>query len=141
MKPTLLIADGDPELRDLYRSFLAERGYAVETSSDGLDCLTKLRQRAPAAFVLDLELHWGGGDGVLGWLREECPAHRIPVILTATAGGPQGLAKFTEPPVVDYLSKPFTLTALLERVRSAVATNVQEKPSYSNRVRSEIFIG
>jgi DNA-binding response OmpR family regulator len=141
MKPMLLIADGDPELCDLYRRFLAERGYDVETSSDGLDCLTKLRQLAPAAFVLDLELQWGGGDGVLGWLREECPAHGIPVILTATAGYPQGFADFIEPPVVEYLPKPFTLTALLERVRSAVAASAQGKPAYRHRVCSDIFIG
>jgi hypothetical protein len=43
----------------------------VETASDGLDCLKKLRRATPAALVLDLKLHWGGGDGVLAWLRED----------------------------------------------------------------------
>jgi DNA-binding response OmpR family regulator len=138
MKQTLLIADGDAELCDLYRRFLAERGYEVETSSNGLDCLRKLRQLTPAAFVLDLELHWGGGDGVLAWLREESPTHGIPVILTATAGFPQGFAGISEPPVVECLPKPFTLAALLERVRSAVATSLRPNP---NRVCSELFIG
>ena len=56
MKQTLLIADGDAELCDLYRRFLAERGYEVGSSSNGLDCLRKLRQVTPAALVLDLEL-------------------------------------------------------------------------------------
>lgn len=44
-------------------------------------------------------------------------------------------------PVVDCLSKPFTLTSLLERLRLAVATNAQVKPLNSNRVFSEVFIG
>ena len=59
MKQTLLIADGDTELRDLYQQFLTDRGYDVETGSDGPDCLMKLRRLTPDAIVLDLELRWG----------------------------------------------------------------------------------
>ena len=114
MNQTLLIADGDAELCDDYRRVLTERGYEVETSSGGLDCLRKLRQMTPAALVLNLELFWGGGDGVLAWLREENPKHEIPVILTATTGCLQDFAGLIEPPVVDYLPKPFTLTALTQ---------------------------
>lgn len=44
MNQTVLIADSDAELCELYRCFLTERGYEVETSSDGLDCMRKLRQ-------------------------------------------------------------------------------------------------
>jgi DNA-binding NtrC family response regulator len=138
---TLLIADGDAELCDLYRQFLTKRGYEVETSSDGLNCLRKLRQVTPAAIVLDLELRWGGGDGILAWLREEYPAHGIPVILTATVGYPQAFASFNEPPVVDYLPKPFGLTTLLEKVRSAVAEKIQREPSNRHRACPERFIG
>jgi hypothetical protein len=42
MKPMLLIADGDAELCGAFETFLVERGYEVETASDGLDCLAKL---------------------------------------------------------------------------------------------------
>ena len=114
MNQTLLIADGDAELCDDYRRVLTERGYEVETSSGGLDCLRKLRQKTPAALVLNLELFWGGGDGVLAWLREENPKHEIPVILTATTAYPQNFAELIEPPVVDCLLKPLALTALVQ---------------------------
>ena len=56
MRQSLLIADADVELCDLYGRFLTELGYEVATSSDGLDCLQKLRQVTPAALVLDLDL-------------------------------------------------------------------------------------
>jgi DNA-binding response OmpR family regulator len=138
---TLLIADGDAELCDLYRQYLSKHGYEVETSSHGLDCLRKLRQVTPAALVLDLELRWGGGNGILAWLREENPAHGIPIILTAPAGYPQAFASFIEPHVVDYLSKPFALPALLERVRSAVAGKMTREPSNKHCVYPELFIG
>jgi len=134
MKQRLLIADRDAERCEVYRRFLTERGYEVEISTDGLDCLAKLRQVTPAVLVLDLELLWGGGDGVLAWLREESPAPRIPVLLTATAAGPPDMAEINEPPVVDYLPKPFALAGLLERIRSAVAKQGRREPSNRDRL-------
>ena len=143
MKPRLLIADRDAELCEAFRRFLTERGYEVETSTDGLDCLAKLRQVTPAVLVLDLELFWGGGDGVLAWLRAEHSASKIPVLLTATAAAPPDMAELNEPPVVEYLPKPFALTALLESVRSAVTRSGRREPSNLNRVPRyfEHFIG
>jgi DNA-binding response OmpR family regulator len=120
---TVLIAQGDAEMCDLYRQFLTKHGYHVETSSDGLDCMKKLRVWTPAVLVLDLELRWGG-DGILAWLREENPAHGLPVILTARAGYPQAFLSFIEPPVVDHIPNLFALTVLLEKVRSAVAEKI-----------------
>jgi len=143
MKPTLLIADGDAELCDLYQRYITGRGYEVETASDGLECVAKLRQATPAAMLLDLELRWGGGDGVLAWLREDRAAPQVPVILMATAGCSPDAFKDIEPPVVQVLPKPFTLTALLMSVRAAVARNARTPPFNGDRasVRSELFIG
>jgi DNA-binding response OmpR family regulator len=141
MKQRLLVADRDAELCEVFQRFLTEWGYQVETSTDGLDCLAKLRLVRPAVLVLDLELLWGGGDGVLAWLREQSPAPRIPVLLTATAAASPYMAEFNEASAVDYLSKPFTLTALLASVRSAVARSGRREPSNPNHVCSEFFIG
>jgi DNA-binding response OmpR family regulator len=119
MRPTLLIADSDAELCDIYQRFLGREGYDVAVASDGLACLEKLRRVRPAALVLDLGLRWGGSDGVLAWLREEGAG--VAVVLTATGGYPPGLAEDVAPPVVRLLRKPFALTALLETVRAAAA--------------------
>jgi len=138
---TLLIADGDAKLCDLYRQCLTKHGYEVETSSDGLDCLRKLRHVTPVVLVLDLELRWGGCDGILAWLREEDPAHGVPVILTATGGYSRAFARFLEPPVVDYIPKPFALTTLLETVRSAIADKIAREPANRHRVCPELVVG
>jgi DNA-binding response OmpR family regulator len=141
MKRIVLVAEGDTELCDVYRTFLTGRGHEVETATDGLDCLEKLRRLNPAVLVLDLDLRWGGGDGVLAWLRER-PSPWLPVVLTATAGCPDGVAKFLEPPVVDYLPKPFTLKALLASVRSALAGGQEAARKASDASAfPEMFIG
>jgi DNA-binding response OmpR family regulator len=132
MKPTLLIAEGDSDLRDIYRRFLAERGYDVQTAVDGLDCLDKMRRRMPAVLVLDRELLWGGAEGVLAWLREQDGTAAVPVVLTATAGCPQASAGQLRLPVVNCLAKPFTLAALAESVRTAGAGSSREEPVYAD---------
>jgi DNA-binding NtrC family response regulator len=141
MKPTLLIAEGDAELRDVFRRLFTQRGYEVETASDGLDCLVKLRRQVPVMLVLDQELRWGGG--VLAWLRQEGATSGVPVVLTATAGCPPHGTEDIDPPVVKFLPKPFTLTALLESVRAAVAYDAgKESPNLQDAAAcSEHFIG
>jgi DNA-binding NtrC family response regulator len=144
MKPILLVAEGDPELREIYRRFFAVCSYDVQTAADVLECLEKLRRRVPAVLVLDQALHWGGGDGFLAWLREQSAASEVPVVLTGTSGYPLGVAEDIEPPVVKFLLKPFALTALLEIVGEAVATKERRQPSKSSPDRaapcSELFI-
>jgi DNA-binding response OmpR family regulator len=119
MKPRLLIAEGNAEWSQVYARFFAASGFDVETASNGLECMKKIRHTRPAVLLLDLQLHWGGADGVVARLREEKHWHRIPVVLTTTANSVQSYAGLLEPPVVRCLEKPFPLTALLDSVRSA----------------------
>jgi DNA-binding response OmpR family regulator len=89
MNQTLLIAEGDAELCDVYRRFFARQGFDVETASDALDCVEKLRRVPPAVLVLDWELRWGGGDGVLAWLTP-CASFTRRVCPVAWANGRRG---------------------------------------------------
>lgn len=143
MKPTVLIADGDTELCEIYQSFLTERGYEVEIAQNGLDCLMKLRAARPTLLVLEQELHWGGGDGVLAWLREQDGASELPVVLITTGGTSAPGAPDLRPPVVKFLPKPFSLTDLLHSVRTAVAKRKDEEPHNVDYDApcSEFFIG
>jgi chemosensory pili system protein ChpA (sensor histidine kinase/response regulator) len=130
MKPALLIVEGDATLCAIYQKYLTDHGYEVETARDGLSCLAKLRQAMPAVLVLDRELHWGGGDGVLAWLREQSLPSEVPVVLTSTGVGSLDGAIDIKPPVVKFLPKPFTLTELLNSVRAAVAKQEDKESFY-----------
>ena len=143
MKPMLLIADNDAGLREIYQRFLFRQGYVVETAADGLECVEKLRRLMPEVLVLGRELHWGGGDGVLAWLREQPGLARASVVLTATVGCPADAFGPVRPPVVTFLPKPFQLTALLESVRAALAESQRDERYYLNRTSAypELYIG
>lgn len=135
--PTVLFADGDCDLRDIFVEFLTSRGMQVDTAGDGLECVAKLRAGAPDLLILDTELLWGGGDGVVDWLRRERPNGSIPVILTATAG----VAPIIESPVIAVLPKPFALAPLLEKVSEAMAARSIESTQPVRSGRSETYYG
>jgi DNA-binding NtrC family response regulator len=118
MAPAVLIADTDRDLCDLYRHFFFHHGWRVQTSGEALECLAQLRQCLPHLLILDLHLPWGGGDGLLAVMRDDSSLARVPVVLTSTEASAETISRLVSPPVVRALWKPFSLTALLDIVRS-----------------------
>ena len=119
MVATILIADADPGLCDLYRRFFSHHGWPVQTAGGGLECLAHLRQRLPRLVILDFSLPWGGPDGVLAVMRDDPRLCQLPVILTSTSASCDIPAALASPPVVRALWKPFPLQILLEIARGA----------------------
>lgn len=113
----LLIADSDPWLRERSRRYFADRGYQVEVAADALGCLDAIRRVPPDVLVLEQQLHWGGGEGVLAVLREDRCRWPESVILTTSDCGE--LLPRPEPLVAAVLRKPFCMAALGEAVRRA----------------------
>lgn len=83
--PTVLIAVANFDQQAQFHDLLPGN-FVVEVASNGLECIARLRQLAPELLVLDLDLPWGGGDGVLAYLAEE-PSLRPKWILIVA--GPQ----------------------------------------------------
>jgi CheY-like chemotaxis protein len=69
MKPRLLIADGDGELRDVFRRFFSGTGFDVATAGVGRECLEQFRQFLPDVLVVEREMLWGSGDGMVDAVR------------------------------------------------------------------------
>ena len=82
--PTVLFTDADRGSREVYAWLLSSYGFEVETAGDGLKCLANLCRIVPDLLILDLELPWGGGDGVRAVLREAPRLLPSRVVLTSS---------------------------------------------------------
>ena len=120
MKLEVLVADQDVELAQLYCRFLADHELTAAAASSGLECLGMVRQWNPRVLVLDHELPWGDGEGVLACLREDSLS--LPVILTTWKTSATFARQLIVPPVVVCLRKFFPLPALLDNIRTCLPT-------------------
>jgi DNA-binding NtrC family response regulator len=79
----ILVADDDPDARELFTRWLRAEGYQVRAVADGLACLREVRAQPPDLVVLDLKMPpgtWGGYE-TLGKLHEADPT--LPVIIVS----------------------------------------------------------
>jgi DNA-binding response OmpR family regulator len=120
MKPRLLATDSDPLLLGIYRTYFPRFGFDVVTAGDGLQCVRLLREFAPDALILSLELLWGGGDGVLSCFRDGGRMRPLPVVLTINGLDPAKADRLLAPPVVKMLEKPFRLRDLRASVEAGL---------------------
>lgn len=77
----VLIADREPVVRESCRRILLAHGYDVATAADGLQCIEQLLSISPDLLVLDPEIPWGGGAGVLSRLQEQAPLKLVTVVI------------------------------------------------------------
>jgi len=114
--PWLLIADDNPEIRALLTDALGERGYHVETASNGSDAVQMLDSavEAPAAVVLDVVMPHVGGLDVLRAMRRLVRTSRVPAIILS--GAPVDDVELAGLDVSAVFVKPFATSALFAAI-------------------------
>jgi DNA-binding response OmpR family regulator len=117
----VLMADPDESLQPVYRGPLAQEGFEVVPASSGLECVARLRERAPDVLVLEPQLPWGGGDGVLAMMGEVPQLATVPVMVLTSCRDPQVLNRVARFPISDYHLKPLAPDRLVGRLRTILA--------------------
>jgi DNA-binding response OmpR family regulator len=113
----ILIADPDESLQAVYRELL-QKEFDVVTAFNGLKCIARLRERPPAVLVLEPQLPWGGGAGVLAAMREESGLADVPVMILTACRDRRVLESVAPFPISDYHVKPLSPEHLATRIRN-----------------------
>lgn len=117
----VLIADHDSTFVDLVAAHSAWKRITLSTAATGLECLDKLRSAAPDVLVLDPNLLWGNGAGVLAAMAEDPALASIPVIIVCNPEDNGSISKVEAPQVREYMTKPVSPLTLLRAIRGAAA--------------------
>ncbi len=111
----ILIVEDDRNLLDTLAYNLGKEGYQVVTAGDGDEALAVARREKPNLILLDIMLPKLSGLEVCRILRKEMI---VPIlILTAKAEETDKIVGL-EIGADDYMTKPFSLSELLARVRA-----------------------
>ncbi len=116
--PKVLVVDDEPNIRELVEVALKFHGCAVSVSASGKDALHQAEMYEPDLMILDVMLPDMDGFEVCRTLRTN--GNDVPVIfLTArdtTTDTIRGLTLGGD----DYVTKPFSVEALVARVRAVL---------------------
>lgn len=133
MKPRILLVEDNEELAAGIRHNLELEGYEVLWAGDGRAGLDAARNCRPDLVILDVMLPGLDGFQVLKALRHE--QFSRPVLLLTARGEEADKVRGFQLDADQYVTKPFALLELLERVRSLLRRSRRERDRVSRILR------
>jgi len=118
--PQVLVIDDSEDVHRLLRTRLRQESLELVCASNGAEGLEAARELVPAVILLDLNMPELDGFEVLRTLKEDQATMNVPVIVLSGLNSPQDKVMAFDLGAMDYICKPFDLTELRIRVRSAV---------------------
>ena len=116
-KRVLLIED-EPNIIEAVRFILSRDGWHVDTHSDGATAMEAVSHRPPDVVILDAMLPNRSGFEILRDLRAHDDTRDLPVLMLTARGQTKDRERAEEAGVSDYMTKPFSNSDVLERVRA-----------------------
>jgi two-component system, OmpR family, KDP operon response regulator KdpE len=117
---TVLIVDDEPQIRRALSLNLGARAYEVCEATTGEEALAVVAAEDPDMVLLDLGLPGMDGMTVLRTLRER---NDVAVIVLTVRDDERSRTAALEAGADDYVTKPFDMTDLVERIDAALRRN------------------
>ena len=117
MSERILIIEDETAIQSILSELLTDAGYNIEVAGDGLEGITKFREKPFSLILLDIMMPKADGRTVLRTLRSRGCA--VPVIFLTALDSVQDRIDGLDLGADDYLVKPFDMAELLARIRAA----------------------
>ena len=110
----ILIVEDEPDIQEFLCAYLADAGYGTAAAGDGVEALALFQAQPFDLVLLDIMLPKIDGFGVCEVIRSQS---QVPILmLTALDGEAEQLRGFGLD-IDDYVTKPFSMPVLLEKIR------------------------
>jgi two-component system, cell cycle sensor histidine kinase and response regulator CckA len=118
---TVLVIDDEEDIRDVVQAVLQSRGIGVLTAEDGRRGIELFKQHADAidAVLLDMNMPGMSGEAVFSALLALRPD--VKVILSTGYSEQEAALRFADAPLAGFVHKPYTATALVDKIGSAIS--------------------
>ena len=91
MTRTALVVDDSMLIRHTVCRFLEERGYSVESATNGLEALERLRESRPDVLITDMMMPKMDGTQLISELKKNPSLASLPIIVLAGRQSAAGL--------------------------------------------------
>jgi two-component system OmpR family response regulator len=118
----ILLVDDDSQVREVVSQALTEAGYEVLEARDGKEGMMRAERDRPNLIILDLVMPRWSGMTVLEHLRRG-HASRVQIIMMSGEDQARFRPLAESKGIAGYLSKPFCIDLLLEKVHAVLPLN------------------
>jgi two-component system, OmpR family, response regulator PrrA len=122
----ILVVDDDQDVLTSLHRGLRLSGFEVTTAGDGADALRSVKEHAPDAIVLDINMPVLDGVGVVTALR--AMGNDVPICVLSARSSVDDRIAGLESGADDYLIKPFVLAELVARLRALLRRRADPAP-------------
>jgi len=116
--PRIMIADDDWLNRDLLKAYLTSSGCDVTTAPDGRSALELALEQPPDLALVDVQMPRMDGLALCRALKSTPATQFMPVVIVTALDSENEEVKAIEAGADDFVTKPYSSTVLLTRVRS-----------------------
>ncbi|HSM97035.1 MAG TPA: phosphate regulon transcriptional regulator PhoB [Rhizomicrobium sp.] len=120
LKPTVLVAEDESALVTLLRYNLEREGYRVLDTQDGEEALLIASEEKPDVIILDWMMPQLSGIEVCRRLRQRQETRNVPILMLTARGEETDRIRGLDTGADDYITKPFSMTELLARLRAVM---------------------
>ncbi|HWH00023.1 MAG TPA: response regulator [Pilimelia sp.] len=115
----VLVVEDDQDIRTMLATRLERAGFGVTTAPTAVDALAAVREHRPDAVLLDVQLPGMSGLEFCRRVRADEALADILVVVATASVGPGAMAAAFEAGADEFVTKPFQLADLIDRLRSA----------------------
>jgi DNA-binding response OmpR family regulator len=114
-----MIVDDEQDLREMIELMLHKEGFVTNTAENGLDLLNKIDDFQPDLVTLDVMMPGLTTREILDKLKEKKTKPKI-ILLTVVRYSEEEKQKLYQKGIVDYVTKPFELSTLINTIHNHV---------------------
>jgi two-component system, OmpR family, phosphate regulon response regulator PhoB len=119
-KPLVLIVEDEADIVVLLKYNLEKEGFRVLAAGDGEEALLMAEEQPPQIVLLDWMLPLMSGLEVCRQLRRNAKTRDVPIIMLTARGEEADRVRGLNSGADDYLTKPFSPTELVARMRAVL---------------------
>lgn len=119
----ILLIEDDDAIGKLLEISLQEFGYKTRLSKDLSSAKREWMTQNPSLLILDLGLPDGDGKALISFVRKES---QTPIIVLSARNDEKEIISALDLGADDYVSKPFSISQLLARIRSTLRRSHHE---------------
>jgi two-component system cell cycle response regulator DivK len=116
MSKTILIVDDNELHLRLGQELLQAHGYQVDVANNGVEALTKIRERQPDLVLLDIKMPGISGLDLAQEMRRDPSLAALPVVAVTALARQSDKEACVDAGCNGYMAKPYTMRELLDLV-------------------------